>query len=407
MMPDALFPLSRSLFHERYRTVAEDKIVAMLKLAGWAYERDDPNIEPRARAALQRWVDLGLPCRISDQDERLFDPAEVWATMKRLGREGDPYLLDHYTATGRRLVSDLAASATPNGPFSFEIHRTFHLSGALSGRPLRLRLPLPLEQFHGQRSVELLGQGSDPNAAVVLANRIELRHAGVGGPVTWAARLGFSAPLDQATGENRDIYLRPRDGAVVVSKRVHDLALGLAGQGSTVAQAVRGFWIFMIERFTCIPIHYDQIDPAAPCDRVLDTGAYDCRLGAALFVALCRARGIPARIVGGYVLYRRAPTHHFWAEYWCSEAGWTPVDFLGWDLSGGGDDPIWRDRFFGQIDARLVTELLPLAFTGAPGVPIPERWHLLQTATGDGVEIALTGLDGRPVYSDLIRLLDN
>jgi hypothetical protein len=401
------FPLSGPLFADRYRTVPEARVVEMLMLAGWAYERDDPDVARRAGDALRRWIDCGLPCVISKSGARVFDPAEVWTVMKRLGREGgDPYFRDQQVATGRRLVTDLAHSAAPDGPFVVEIHRTFDPSALPLSRPSRFRLPLPFEQVHGHRSVDILGDTIDRDPITLHASRIELRCAPTGKPVTLAARIAVPAPRHRAIAADMDIYLRPREGIIAVSERVHSLARRLAGQGATIAQAVRAFWLFLIESFVCVPIHYDQIDPAAACDWVLDAGCYDCRLGAALFIALCRARGISARMVGGYVLYRRAPTNHFWAEYWCPENGWTPVDFLGWDLSGGGDDPVWRDRFFGQLDARLVTELLPLVFTGAPGVTVPRAWHMLQTAVGDGIEIALTALDGRPVYTDFVRLLD-
>lgn len=396
------FPLSGMLFHDRYRTVPEDRIVAMLMLAGWAHELDDPASATQARGALADGVECGLRFRTIDAGTRLFDPAEIWTVLKRLGRAGrHPYFPDRQIPTGRRLVSDLANSPAPGGPFALEFRRTFDPEGVLPGRLLRLRLPLPLEKAHEHRSVTLLSDGH----ATIHANRVELRWAMDGKPVSLAARLDFSAPR-AVPDEDRDIYLRPREGLIVVSDRVRDLAHRLARPGSSVAQAVRAFWIFLIEAFACVPIHYDQVDPAAPCDWVLDSGCYDCQIGAALFVALCRARDIPARLLGGHVLYRPAPTNHFWAEYWCPDGGWTPVDLLGWDLSGGGDDPVWRDHFFGRLDARLVTQALPLDFTGAIGIAIPPAWHLLQTSAGDGVEIALTRLDGQPVYTDLVRRLD-
>ena len=399
------FPRAHALFHDRYRTVAEPRVVEMVSLAGWAHELDDPGVAGQAREAVEGWVERGLPFRTSVSGDRLFDPAEVWALIKRLGRSGhDPYFRSRQIPTGRRLVGDLADSAAPDGPFAIEIRRTFDLTDVPAGRVLRLRLPLPLEKAHGHRSVALLPD-TTCGSATIHAHRIELRCATDQQTATLAARLDFPAPAEAAADEDRHIYLRPREGLVGISDRVRDLAFRLAGQGSSVAQAVRGFWIFLIESFACVPIHYDQVDPAAPCDWVLDTGVYDCQLAAALFIALCRARDIPARLVGGHVLYRRAPTNHFWAEYWCPD-GWTPVDFLGWDLSGGGDDPVWRDHFFGRLDARLITQRLPLDFTGTPGIPIPPAWHLLQTAAGRGVDIALTTLDGRPVYTDFVALLD-
>jgi hypothetical protein len=399
------FPLSNTSFHDRYRMIDEARIIEALLFAGWLYELGDADSARQARQALQDWVECGLAFRTSLSGERLFDPAEVWAVMKQLARDGrDPHFRRRQMQTWRRFVSDFADSTASLGPFAVEFRRTFNLTGVTAGRTLRLRLPVPLERAHEYRSVTLAPEIA--GSATVHANRIELRCVAHEAAVTLAAGLDFSAPSSATPDEDKAIYLRSREGLIVVSDRVRELAGKLAGPGSSVAQAVRAFWTYLIEAFTCAPIHYDQVDAAAPCDRVLDTGLYDCQLGAALFAALCRARDIPARLVGGHFLYRRAPTNHFWAEYWCPGDGWIPVDFIGWDLSCGGDDPAWRDRFFGRLDARLITQSLPNDFTGAPGGPVPPAWHLLQTAAGDGVDIALTALDGRPVYSDFVRMLD-
>lgn len=389
-----------------YRTVPEARIIAMIALAGWAFELEDPDVVRRAGAALQAWVDLGLPFNMGDGGQRMFDPVETWIAMKRLGCEDrDAYFHHHYVETGRRLVTDQGSTASGK-PFRAEIRRSFNLAGRVPGRKSRFRLPIPIERVHAHRSIEAFGDPFDPAALVISPDRLELHCAPIGHTLTLGARCSFLAPQDTCPTEDRQIYLRPHEAPVVVSERIHSLSRQLAGAGSSTAQAVRAFWIFLTECFLCGPVHYDRMDPAAPCDTVLDTGIYDCRLGAALFVSLCRARQIPARMVGGYLLYRRAPTRHFWAEYWCGDRGWTPVDFLGWDLSGGGADAAWRDHFYGKVDARLVTEVLPLAFTGAPGVPIPPRWHMLQAATDGGVELAFTGLDGRWLYTDVISLLD-
>jgi hypothetical protein len=133
-------------------------------------------------------------------------------------------------------------------------------------------------------------------------------------------------------------------------------------------------------------------------------GWYDCQLGSALFVALCRSHGIPARIASGHLLYRRAPTNHYWAEVWLDDQGWLPFDFLSWDLSLGGSDLQWRDHFYGRVDDRMVTQLLPLKFTGALGLALPNAWHILQAAKDDGVTISLMPLTGGRIYSDFISV---
>jgi len=46
-----------------------------------------------------------------------------------------------------------------------------------------------------------------------------------------------------------------------------------------------------------------------------------CQLVSALFASMCRARGIPARILGGFYLYRTFSTNHYWAEAWIDGQG--------------------------------------------------------------------------------------
>ena len=73
----------------------------------------------------------------------------------------------------------------------------------------------------------------------------------------------------------------------------------------------------------------------------LDNGAGDCSEYSYLFVALCRAVGIPARIEAGFVFHYVGETTedgHMWTEYFLENYGWVPVD------------PTWR--LFNTIDCR-------------------------------------------------------
>lgn len=152
----------------------------------------------------------------------------------------------------------------------------------------------------------------------------------------------------------------------------------------------------------CGMVHYDQVNADAPGDWVLNAGWYDCQLGSALFASMCRAQGIPARILSGHMLYRLAPGFHYWAEVWIDELGWTPFDLLTWDLSKGGRDLAWRNCFVGKIDYRMVTQCFPLAFTGPMSVRFPPAWHLINAPFDGGMEINFTELDGKLIYCDRV-----
>lgn len=71
----------------------------------------------------------------------------------------------------------------------------------------------------------------------------------------------------------------------------------------------------------------------------------DCGGLSALFVALCRTAGIPARTVAGFTT--GANNWHVWAEFHVSGAGWIPVDpaYAEARLHTGADLPI----YFGVI----------------------------------------------------------
>ncbi|WP_020475598.1 transglutaminase-like domain-containing protein [Zavarzinella formosa] len=63
----------------------------------------------------------------------------------------------------------------------------------------------------------------------------------------------------------------------------------------------------------------------------------DCGDFSDLFVALCRAKGIPARICDGYVtegVPKGDTPSHTWAEVRINKLGWVPVDPLGIVLKG-------------------------------------------------------------------------
>jgi transglutaminase-like putative cysteine protease len=67
----------------------------------------------------------------------------------------------------------------------------------------------------------------------------------------------------------------------------------------------------------------------------------DCSEFSYLFVALCRAAGIPAKIKVGYAFQRDTQSEengHMWAEYYLENYGWIPVD------------PTWH--LFDKIDQR-------------------------------------------------------
>lgn len=389
-------------FSDTYRTLPEARLIDGLLLEGYAFASDSAAARADAAAAIDRWVAGGLPVR-QEAGVRLFDPVEVAHHAKLAGlREEDDFWHGRFVATLRRFVTELAAEQPRQ--VSLSLRRTFNLSGIAEGETRRLRMPLPLAERYADCTVR-------PELTPAIEShrlsdgRLEARVRVGDEPLV---SLGATVELTPARSANDqtppgEALLRPREGLIVLSDAVAALARRLAGN-ERGAVAVRNFWDHLIDSCMFCPVHYDQVPAETPLDWVLERGIYDCQLAAALFVGLCRAVGIPARMVGGNFLYRRSPTNHYWAEAWLEDTGWQSFDFLVWDLSAGGRDPRWRDHFFGQVDARIVTEVLPANFTGAVGVQIPAQWFVLRTITGDGAAIELTGLDGASVYQDTIAI---
>lgn len=72
----------------------------------------------------------------------------------------------------------------------------------------------------------------------------------------------------------------------------------------------------------------------------------DCTEYSDLFVAICRAKNIPARFATGYTVKPdTASSKHSWAEVYLQDYGWVPFD-PSW---GDVENPIFRDRAFNRL----------------------------------------------------------
>ncbi|GAB6968719.1 hypothetical protein JCM25156A_27570 [Komagataeibacter kakiaceti JCM 25156] len=391
-------------FHDRYRTIDEPRILDAIMLLGWAFHEPTDTIRMAARRALGDWIKGGLGVRMTPRGARLFDPVEVVYHLKNAGRLGqDDFWGAHYVTTSRRLVEELRTR--PPGRLDMTLRRRFRLRGVMPGRTLRLRMPLPLASRCNTLDIQPLDM-PEGGTYVLADGRLELHLRATEGAQAWlGARVGFTprptvtedAPPDPA------LYLKPAEGLIRITEPVAALSRHLAGT-QPPGYAVRAFWDFILDTFLAGPVHYDQIPADTPLDWVLASGCCDCHLASALLVALCRARGIPARLVSGNFVYPRSPTMHYWAEIHLDDHGWLPFDFMSWDLSRGGQDADWRDCFSGRVDARLISQCLPRACTGPIGIPISPDWRVLQTAEGGAVKIDLVDLDGHSLHTDYVTV---
>ena len=390
------------VFGDAYRSVPEEQMIGMLLLEGYANATDMITARQQAGETLDRALKDGLATRTDNIVQRLYDPVEVISHLKTAGRQGrDDFWPLRMMPTLRQFVGDL----TPASKVVMDYSRTFNVSAIPSEKSLRLRMPLPLPERYKTIDIEthLPAEASQERKS---DGRLEVKVMTASAPeITCGVTLTLEPQVQDTLPPpaDRDIYLRPKEGLIMISDQVAALADRLSGNAK-LENAVRAFWNYVMDEFQFCPIHYDQVSADAPLDWVIESGIYDCQLASALFAGLCRAKGIPARLVGGNFLYRNSPTNHYWAEAWLDNSGWTPFDFLSWDLSNGGEDPIWREHFYGRTDARLVTECLPQSFVGAIGIPVPPIWHILRTKSHEGADIQLVDLHGAFIYRDQITI---
>ena len=146
-------------------------------------------------------------------------------------------------------------------------------------------------------------------------------------------------------------YVEPEELMESNNSRIVSLAHNLTNNvDSWHEKAVRTY------NFVRCHIHYKEQDEERGALWALENGAGDCSEYSYLFVALCRAAGIPARIQAGFGFHRPSETledGHIWAEYYLENYGWIPVD-VTWRLFDVIDD-----KHFSSIQS--VPEVIPYA----------------------------------------------
>ena len=401
-------------------------MLEVLALEGWPKEIwAGRRAETLAGAARVLDLAIGAGCGFATDGRggRLFDPVEVYLCLGLLATEcSEPLWRDRKIIANRevaqfdRVLEDNRSGGARPTRFKVSVRRRFDLGRFQKGETVRLRLPLPLRcEYHQDVAAEPvvpLALAAEPSLA---DGRMDVRIAVPEDPnVVIGADLSFTAliptgetgagALDRAEAER---YLRPFEDRIQVTPRIRQLAEALAGERPPV-QAVTAFWRHLIENFSFSWLRYEEIPLDSVSDWVLDAGVYDCVHCASLLVALCRARGIPARRITGHCLHQLAPTNHNWVEIWLSGRGWTPLDIYNRERGEAGyaPDDGWPGHFAQRGDYRLVHERLPLLFTGPMSVRFPSVWQMLHTPIEQGVAITYTDVEGGAlIYRDEFKVL--
>jgi len=112
--------------------------------------------------------------------------------------------------------------------------------------------------------------------------------------------------------------------------------------GATEVETVRNIYNYVIEKLEYSVLGREDAGAAA----ALQKGKGDCTEYSDLFAALCRARGIAARVVTGFTerFDKVSPKHH-WVEVYLKRYGWVPFD-ASW---GDSENEIIRKTAFEQM----------------------------------------------------------
>lgn len=146
-------------------------------------------------------------------------------------------------------------------------------------------------------------------------------------------------------------YTQPEKLIESNDSEIVSLAKNLTTDTSDLDEKVLKIYNFVIKH-----LHYKIQPEEKGALWALQKGVGDCSEYSYLFVALCRATGIPARIQAGFAFYTSKETTengHMWAEYYLENYGWIPVDAT-WRLLNTMDS-----KHFSSIQS--IPEITPYA----------------------------------------------
>jgi len=126
---------------------------------------------------------------------------------------------------------------------------------------------------------------------------------------------------------------------------IQDISESLKGE--TDVDKVRAIYSYVIENMEYEIVEKDNLGAVYAAKN----NKGDCTEYSDLFVALCRAKGIPARVITGYTARfdEVSPKHH-WVEVYLKDYGWVPFD-PSW---GDTEDKFIRNMAFERLQPAYV-----------------------------------------------------
>jgi hypothetical protein len=265
------------------------------------------------------------------------------------------------------------------GPGTWKV--TMLVQGKSSGGDVRLMTAVPLDFGHQHvlkedcRSSELVPKPPDAKHPQRLQVLWSLRPGVTGGTVRalyqFYCAVNYHVPTGAMARVAKLVYAAPHPGDQLHAEpRIEcDHA-----EISTLARHVTAGLEGRREQVEALVHYVDQTirnEPSVPAAsgmsavECLHNGGGDSGAKSRLFVALCRNRGIPARLVNGLALKRgHEQTAHVWAEAWVQDhwlpvcpfyhyVGRVPLSYLVFSF---GDVPLVRGRNLHDLSSAFLVE---------------------------------------------------
>jgi len=265
-----------------------------------------------------------------------------------------------FAASPRPAERGIVRFGTPQR-YSVE-HRVKFTNGNIDLASVELWLPIPQEipeqavadvKVEPEVPVILDKTGQVAVAKMVLTDSLPAADESITFQVSYriACRSRFTSPKALAQYPYREyprdqkyeLFLRPEKYLQVGDEQIAELAKRFAGTRRPAPQIARAVYDHVIDN-----TDYRLIDGFGGAKYCLENGSGECGDYCALFVALCRAAGVPARPVNGFWA-DETNGWHCWAEFMLPTGEWVPVDPQVADRS-----PRQRNFYFGSLDNRRV-----------------------------------------------------
>ncbi len=170
---------------------------------------------------------------------------------------------------------------------------------------------------------------------------------------TWTVRYNLlperAGTLDEVPKDIRKRYLVDGDKYRIDDPLIRQVVADVVGDETNAYRVARTLYEHVIGE-----MEYELAGGWNVAPRVLARGTGSCSEYSFVFIALCRAAGLPARYVGSVVRrYDDAAVDevfHRWSEVYLPGYGWVPVDLN----RGDKETPAERARGIGFLDSGLV-----------------------------------------------------